>query len=264
MPVETEWSEAEDAFLALSCEFVRDEHSVRFESAQPAARLNAVRILDLVGLDEAGWARTLGEHAAAFAARELPLKVQLAEPLSGDDLPGEWRAAGAIYDHVATDIADFIGASSRALDLRAVRSDTQVESFAEMMMQGRIPRPVRDQARPGLQRIMRAAVGRPGANLLLAYDGDALVGQVALMAASGRYARGYTITTLSVDEGARGQGYMKAIYCAIARSFEGQLYGQITRGTPTMAYRRRFPSTRILASTRKYERVNDPYGDAPS
>ena len=77
MPVETEWSEAEDAFLALSCEFVRDERSVRFESAQPAARLNAVRILDLVGLDEAGWARTLGEHAAAFAARELPLKVQL-------------------------------------------------------------------------------------------------------------------------------------------------------------------------------------------
>ena len=111
--------------------------------------------------------------------------MQLAEPLSGDDLPGEWRAAGAIYDHVATDIADFIGASSRALDLRAVRSDTQVESFAEMMMQGRIPRPVRDQARPGLQRIMRAAADRPGANLLLAYDGDALVGQVALMDASG-------------------------------------------------------------------------------
>jgi hypothetical protein len=264
MPVATEWSEAEDAFLALSCEFVRDEHSVRFESAQPAARLNAVRILDLVGLDEAGWARTLGTHATAFATRELPLRVQLAEPLSGDDLPGEWRAAGAIYDHVATDIADFAGASPRVLDLRPIRSDADVEHFAEMMMQGRIPPPVRDRARPGLQRIMRASADRPGANLLLAYDGDDLVGQVALMEASGQHARGYTITTLSVDEAVRSQGYMKALYCAIARTFEGQLYGQITRGTPTMGYRQRFPSTRILASTRKYERVDDPYGDAHS
>ena len=109
---ETEWAEAENAFLALNCEFTRDDHTLRFESALATPRMNAVRILDLGGLDEEGWRRSLAAHAEVFAARQMPLKVQLAEPLSGADLPGEWCAAGAKYDHVATDIADFAGASS--------------------------------------------------------------------------------------------------------------------------------------------------------
>lgn len=259
---DTEWAEAENAFLSLDCAFTRDEYTLRFESAQRTPRMNAVRILELDGLDEDDWRQRLDEHAEVFAARELPLKVQLPEPLSGDDLPGQWCAAGAIYDHVATDIADFADSSSQPVELREVRTDAQVEAFAEMMMEGRVPEPFRDRARPGLRRIMRAAADLPSANLLLAYDGDDLVGQLALMETAGRYASGYAITTLSVALAARGRGYMKAMYAQISGSFEGQLYGQITRGTPTMAYRQRFPSTRLLASTRKYQRVDDPYAEA--
>lgn len=256
-----EWAEAEDAFLSLACRLTHDEHTVRFESPQNASRFNGVRIVNVEALDEAGWHRVLERHAEAFAAREMPLSVQLAQPLSGDSLPGDWREVGAVYDHVATDIADFARASSKSLRLETVDTDEQIGAFVEMMMPGRIPETMREQARPGVLALTRKAVDDPSTAVMLAYDDARLVGQLALVRATGERANGYTVTTLSVALSARGEGYMKAMYAALPGSFEGQLYGQIILGTPTMAYRRRFPSTRLLATVGRYQRVDDVYGD---
>jgi hypothetical protein len=261
MGIVPEWAAAEDAFLSVECEMVRDAQSVRFESKQNTRRLNGVRILDIEALDEAGWSAELARHARAFAGRGMPLSVKLAQPLTGDMLPGEWRVAGPTYHHVATDIADFAGESQRAVRLEELATDEQVNAFVDMMMVGRVPEHMHEKARPSIRALVRRVMGRENVTMQLAYDGSDLVGQVALVEAKGDHCHGYNVSTLSVALPARGKGYMKALYAAIAAAFEGQLYGQIIDGKPTLAYRRRFPSTRVLATINTYQRVDDPHGD---
>lgn len=256
---EPEWAEAENAFLGLDCDLLRDEHSLRFESRQDTRRLNGVRIVDIEGVDEAGWNAELGRHAEVFASRGMPLCVRLAEPLTGDRLPGAWRAMGPRYHHVATSIADFADESKRTLRFEEAATDDQVDMFADMMIVDRIPDSMHEKARPSVRALMRRALEHPGLSMLLAYDGDDLVGQVALIEANGEHCRGYCVSTLSVAKQARGQGYMKALYATIALSWQGWLYGQIIDGKATMAYRGRFPSTRVLATVQGYERVDDPH-----
>lgn len=255
-----EWAQAENALLATECTMTRDEYSLRYESKQDTRRLNGVRIVDIDALDQAGWGAVLARHSDAFAAREMPLSIQLAEPMTGEQLPGQWQPVGVCYDHVATDIADFSGESQRAVRLEPVTSDDQVHAFAEMMMVDRIPDFMHQRARPSIHALWRRLMPNPEVAMLLAYDGDDMVGQLALIQATGDQCNGYTVSTLSVARPFRGRGYMKAVYAAITSSFQGNLYGQIITGKPTMAYRQRFASTRVLATVHNYQRADDPHG----
>lgn len=256
-----EWAEAENALLGVACTFTSAPNSLRFESGQDTRRFNGVRILDLGAQSAERWSEELGTHAEAFAAREMPLSVQLAQPLEGKDLPGDWRATGPTYHHLATDLADFVGESEREIQMREVDGESDICAFAEMMMVDRIPEAVREQARPSIEGLMRRVSALPQSSMMLVYDGDDMIGQVALVRAEGADCEGYNVSTLSVDQRFRGRGYMKALYAAIGKTFRGQLYGQIIEGKPTMFYRRRFPSTRHLATVQTYQRARDPFGE---
>jgi GNAT superfamily N-acetyltransferase len=220
-----------------------------------------VRIVDIDALDEDGWRSVLARHAEVFAARQMPMCVQLAEPLTGDALPGKWRVSGARYHHVATDIADFSGESNLQVRFVELATESDIHAFSDMMMVDRIPEPMHERARPSIRALMGRTLESPHVTMLLVYDGDDLVGQLALFEAKGERCDGYCVTTLSVARPFRGRGYMKALYAAIARSFQGQLYGQIIDGVPTLNYRQRFPSTRVLATVGTHQRVDDAYGD---
>jgi hypothetical protein len=298
-----EWAEAENALLGVTCEFTKGAHSLRFESPQKARRFNGVRILDPRMQDGPAWEEELRSHGEAFAAREMPLSVQLALPHKGDSLPGypeganprapkatsapkwpvdlaatkrgesmretgseatenrDWSPSGPIYHHLATDLSDFIGEGAREIELKELSEESEILVFAEMMMVDRIPESMHEKARPSIVGMMQRAAALPQTTMMLAYHGNDCVGQVALVEAKGDHCHGYNVSTLSVDETFRGQGYMKSLYNAIGKSFQGWLYGQIIEGKPTMAYRQRFPSTRHLATVRTYQRNDDPFGD---
>jgi hypothetical protein len=52
---------------------------------------------------------------------------------------------------------------------------------------------------------------------------------------------------------------MKGIYAGLPALVSGRVYGQIIEGVAKQAFRQRFPSTALLATTRTWQERSDPY-----
>lgn len=251
-----DWAVAEDAFLEATCTIEPLPYGARYSApSQPTIRLNALRVTDPAALGVAGWTAALEAHRAFFHARGLALTLQLPEPHEGAAFPGSWKRVGPRFVHVVTNLADLGGISPVAVELRPLTTEVDRDAYASMLIRTRVPRAMWDVARPVILASVQRVMDADAVHAFLVHQGQQLVGQVALT----EVRDGFTASILTVVEEHRGQGLMKAIYAAVAQTFDGPLYGQIIEGVATLAFRERLPSTRRLAHTRTWQALDDPY-----
>jgi hypothetical protein len=248
------WTEAEDAFLAMLCTFQSLPFGTRYSSVASSKRFNAVRIADAEALARTDWDKLVAEQAPHFAALNRPLTIQLPEPLVPRQANVSWVVVGNPYVHVRTPLRSFDAPPPTGATLRRCLTHADVELFVAISMTARVPPHLRDMAvRNTLAVLLEHRDGGQAVPYLFEMNGEP-IGTVGCLP----FSYGNSVFGLTVAERHRGQGHMKAIYSALAREIQGDIFGQIEEGLPTLAYRRQIAGTEVLARTFTYQRVDDP------